>query len=145
MSYATASDVLQQNTNRSAFTASSNPSLADVNRYLDLTAAELDGILRARGFAVPVPTTASSALSLLAYGNALGAAMLVEQGAPQSDRREDARVLYRDFKRMLESSDLGLESGTEDADRGLPRYGSSASALFSLPPVDSIGNAITDV
>jgi hypothetical protein len=143
--YATASDVLQLNTNRSAFTGSSNPSLSDVNRYLELTAAELDGILRARGFSVPVPSTAQTAFPLMAHGNALGAAMLVEQGAPISDRRQEARLLYRDFKQMLQSTDIGLDAGLEDPDRGLPRSGFSASAVFAWPGRDSLGNTVVDV
>jgi hypothetical protein len=142
--YGTASDVHQLNTNRT-FTGSSNPTLTEVDRFLALTAAEIDGILRARGFLVPVPASATSALQLLAHGNALGAAMMVEQGAQTSDRREDARILWRDFKRMLESSDLGLESGTEDPDRGAPRYGTPASSMFHWPAVSTTGNAITDV
>ncbi len=144
MSYGTASDVHALNENR-VFTGSSNPTLTEVDRFLALTAAEIDGILRARGFLVPVPTSATSALQLLAHGNALGAAAMVEQGAQQSDRREDARILWRDFKRMLESSDLGLESGTQDPDRGTPRWASNASSLFHWPSTDTAGNAITDV
>jgi hypothetical protein len=144
VAYGNASAVHRLNTNRS-FTGSSNPTLTEVEGFLDFTAAEIDGILRARGFLVPVPTTATGALQLLAHGNALGAAMMVEQGAQTSDRREDARILWRDFKRMLESSDLGLESGTEDPDRGTPRWASNGSAMFSWPAVDTRGNAITDV
>jgi hypothetical protein len=142
--YATASDVHQLNTNRT-FSGSSNPTLSEVERFLTLTAAEIDGILRARGFLVPVPTTATGALSLLAHGNALGAAWMVEQGAQTSDRRQEALTVWRDFMKALHTTDLGLEAGTEDPDRGVPRYGVTASALFHWPSTDSVGNAIIDV
>jgi hypothetical protein len=144
MSYATASDVHQLHTGRPTFTGSSRPSLAEVNRFLTLTAAEIDGILRARNYVVPVPTTATSAFDLVSHGNALGAHAMVEQGAEISDRRDQAYQLWRDFKRFLESADLALDDAT-DSTTGVPQYGSSASAMFTWPAVDSLGNSVTDV
>jgi hypothetical protein len=127
--YATPSDVHQLNTGR-AFTASSKPSASEVGRFLDLTAAELDGILRTRGYLLPIPTAATSALTLMAHGNALGGAAMVEQGAPviDLDRRDQAVRLYDDFKKMLGSASLELDDA-HDAVTGSPVYGSSGSSV----------------
>jgi hypothetical protein len=127
MAYATPSDVHQLNTGRT-FTASSKPTASEVGRLLDLTAAELDGILRTRGYLLPIPASATSALMLMAHGNALGGAAMVEQGAQASDRRDEAVRLWLDFKKMLGSASLELDDA-HDAVTGSPVYGSSGSSV----------------
>jgi hypothetical protein len=141
MSYGTASGVHRLNTNRT-FTATSRPTITEVDGFLANTAAEIDGILRQRGYTLPVPTTASSALVLLAHGNELGAAAMVEQGAQKSDRLDSALSLWRDFKRLLQSANLELDVATTDAK--LPRYSSSATAAFTFPALDSFGDPTID-
>src|SRR4051812_39469670 len=130
MSYATYAHVSELNLNRPAFTASTSPNLTQVGRYLDATEAEIDGILLARGYVLPVPTTATSALALLTQGNALGAAMMVEQSAKVSDRRDQALSLYREFKRALKEDDLvGLDLPL-DPTRSEVSTGYGASPMF---------------
>lgn len=131
MPYATPSDVHQLNTART-FTASSRPTASEVSRFLDLTAAELDGILRTRGYLLPIPSTATSALMLMAHGNALGGAAMVEQGAQiiDLDRRDQAVSLYGDFKKMLSSAALELDDA-HDPVSGQPVYGSSGSSMVT--------------
>lgn len=134
--YATASDVAELNRAR-VFTASSRPTASEVGRYLDLTAAELDGIIREHGYALPVATTATSALMLLAHGNALGAAWMVEQGAEVSDRLDMAYKAWQDFKKSVAAGVLALDDPA-DLTSGVPRSGSSASAVFAWPTDSSV-------
>ena len=59
-----------------------SPTATQVAALLDQTAAELDGILAARGFQLPVPATATGTLRLLELFNAKGAYALAERFLP---------------------------------------------------------------
>lgn len=132
MAYCTATLVQARQAGR-AFTATSLPSATQVVGFCEDIAAELDGILRARGYTIPVATAATSALKLLEHGNALGAAMLVEQSAPASPqgRREEAVRLYEEFKKALRTGETELDAG-KDARTARVRYGGSPTAMFAI-------------
>lgn len=129
MGYATVADVQQLNTART-FTPSSNPNINQVVDWLGQTAGVLDGILRAGGYALPVPTTATAALSTLEGYNAIGAAAMVEQGAPTSDRREQAMALWEEAQKMLREGMISLDA-PRDTDTSSIRYPAVASPMFS--------------
>lgn len=113
------------------FTATSKPSTGDVEQFLEDTAVELDGILRGRGYQLPIPTTATTALQLLANYNAHGALAMIELSAPTSgDKRDDAQKLWNQCKRMLASGDVTLDVALS-TDAGLPRHGGQATAMFN--------------
>lgn len=100
MAYASVGDVETFNAIRT-FTGSSRPSITDVNGFLSETGAVLDGILAARGYALPVPVTATAALELLAHYNGIGAWFYSESAAPDSDMRETAEKAWANAQRML--------------------------------------------
>lgn len=113
------------------FTASSKPSASQVAMFLEQTSAELDGILRARGYQVPVATTATSAWALLADYNARGAAAMVAQAAPGQDGKlNNALALWETAKKMLSDGTVSLDAPS-DTVRGLPRHAGIATAVFS--------------
>ena len=84
-SYATIDDVIRFTQGRT-FNASSKPAIGDVVDYLNFSKGEIDGLLRRVGYTLPVATGATSALALLANGNAMGAACMVETSAPIANR-----------------------------------------------------------
>lgn len=131
MGYASISHVQALNAIRT-FTPSSRPSVDQVAGYLDETAAVLDGILKGRGFQLPVPTTATSALKLLEHYNALGAHALAENSAESAPGKDAAAKAWADAQKMLrdgivEPSDLPREVGANSA-----RVVAPATRMFRL-------------
>ena len=113
------------------FTATSRPSTSDVERFLEDTAVELDGILRGQGYLLPVPTTATGALALLESYNAHGALAMVEMSAPNpGGKRDDAQKLWNQCRRMLANGEVVLDL-PRDTQTGLPRHGGAATAMFN--------------
>lgn len=129
MAYATVSDVQQQNVVRT-ISATSRPNASQVIDWLEQTAAVLDGLLRESGYSLPVPTTATQVLKLLEHYNALGAAALVERGAPTSDRRKEAQELWEGAQKMLRDDLLNLDAPRDEATRTIraPAY---ATPMFT--------------
>lgn len=111
--YAELDDVREQNTART-ISASSHPSSDQVLDWLGQTAGILDAILRRNGYELPVPASASSALRMLEHFNALGAAAMVEQAAPTSDRRKEAQALWEGAQRMLSDELIVLDIPRDD-------------------------------
>jgi hypothetical protein len=133
--YANVDDVVRLTQGRT-YTASSRPTVDDVVQWLSSTKTELDGMLRRGGYEVPVDTTATSALALLAHGNALGAACLVETSAPTSDRRAMACKLWTEFKASVLAGSLELDT-TKDATNSAPRSNAAnqATPMFYRDPL----------
>lgn len=130
MPYATPSQVFARSRGRT-FTATSKPSTTDVDQYLIDTAAELDGILRARSYTVPVATTATSAFGLLAGYNAIGALATVELSAPSPQgKASEALKLWAECKRMLRAGDIELDA-PKDTAQARPRHGAGATSMFA--------------
>lgn len=135
--YATIDDVLRLTQGRT-FNASSKPSTPDVQDYLNFSKGEIDGLLRRGGYGLPVATTATGALALLAHGNALGAACLVETSAPIANRQSQVCKLYADFKKMVLAGDLELDAG-KDEGNSAPRSNAAnqATAMFRRDMYDN--------
>lgn len=135
--YANIDDVVRLVQGRT-FTASSKPAIGDVQDWLALTAGEIDGLLRRGGYQLPVGTAATSALAALAHGNALGAACLIETGAPIPNRQSNVCKLYESFKKMVLAGDLELDAG-KDATNSAPRSNAAnqATGMFEREQFDS--------
>jgi hypothetical protein len=136
MGYCALEDVAELNTGRT-FSATSRPTASQVVDYIEQTAAVIDAVLRGQGYNLPVPTTATSVLKLLEGYNALGAACMVEQGAPTARRNGGSRggdldvcAMWRAAQKMLADGTLDLELPLE-ANEHLPRTGPSATPFFS--------------
>lgn len=130
MAYATSPDVQALNTMRT-FTQTSRPSLDDVARYITETAAVLDGILTARGYLLPVPTAATSALELLEHYNAIGAWALSENAAEASPHRDMAAKAWENAQKMLRDGLIEPPGLTKDIDRTRPRGSFAPTAMFT--------------
>lgn len=134
MAYATIVDVHQLNTGRPTYTASSKPTASQVIDFLEQSAAKIDAVLRSRGYAIPVATTATSALKLLEGCNAAGAHALVEQGAQSSDRREAAMKLWQDCLVMLREGELELDAAGDTTQS--VTYAAAPSPVFQRENLD---------
>lgn len=135
MIYAAASHVEGLNQGRRTFAASSTPALGQVNEWLAQTAGIIDGVLKERGYSVPVsPTAASSALVTLANFNAAGAWYLVESSAKVRDEEQfkEAKAMWENAQKMLVDGIIELDLAI-DAEEALPRSGfdSTATAWFT--------------
>lgn len=127
--YATVDDVREQNTAR-RITGSSNPNVTQVEDWLAQTAGVLNGLLAKAGYALPVPTAAVSSLRTLEHYNAIGAAAMVEQAAPTSDRRKEAEALWENAQKMLRE-DLILLDAPKDNTTHTIRSGAAATPMFT--------------
>lgn len=132
MAYAEIADVQELNTGRPTYGATTKPTASQVADFLEQTAAELDGIMRAKGYLLPVPSTAISALKWLEGANAAGGWYKVELGAQASDRREEAERLWRSMKRSLRDGEIDLEL---DVDPEQQVRFSAPEPIFSLDDV----------
>lgn len=105
--YCTIPDVEALNAGR-PLTATSIPNATQAAGFIVQTAAELDGILGGMGVAAPVPTTAPLSYGLLKHFNSLGAHCLVEESAPTSQRKDQARELWEAAKNALRVGEIRL-------------------------------------
>lgn len=130
--YATVMDV-QALTAPLTFTGSSLPSATQVVGFLDETGAVLDGILAARGYSVPVATTATSALKLLEHYNALGgqAKALAANPAAPKDRRDAAEKAWADALKMLKDGLIEPVGLARDTSSSYVRVGTNATPFFT--------------
>jgi hypothetical protein len=129
--YAEIADVQQQNVVRT-LTATSRPNTGQVSDWLEQTAGVIDGLLRESGYTLPVPTTATQALKMLEHYNALGAAAMVEWGAPTSDRRKEAMDLWDNAQQMLREDLLNLDMPRDDVTHTVrSNFSSSPTPFFT--------------
>ncbi|RLC82132.1 MAG: hypothetical protein DRI81_00715 [Chloroflexi bacterium] len=89
MAYCDVTDVEQLM--QTKFTLSGHPTPTDVEEFVDFTAANLDGVIQASGYATPV--TVATAIALLKKYNSFGAAVAVWHAGYVSDTAP-ARVEY---------------------------------------------------
>lgn len=125
MAYASIQDV-QARDPTLTFTATSVPNASQVARFIEDTAAELDGILAALDYTIPVPTTATQAWTMLRGFNALGANAHVQEAAPTGRHRDQARTLWEECKKALRAGDIALTDASSDPG-GMPLGPGSAA------------------
>lgn len=77
MSYCTTTDIQALNPTRT-YSATSKPTLTQVQTYIDQIAGEIDSILKGRGLATPI-TIPAEFVTFLKQLNAVGAAALAER------------------------------------------------------------------
>lgn len=128
--YAQASHVHARNFGRPMFTASSNPAIADVERYLEHRAGVIDAVLHDAGYSVPVSASYVSAYNTLAGFNAIGAAYDVENAAKTSDRRKDFLGQWKWALEMLREGTIELDA-PRDVTQNSPRSSLPATPMFS--------------
>ena len=86
-----------------------NPTESEVETYLELVAAEIDGILISRRYAVPVPEDAAGALQLLRGINIHGAEVMMEEASESHPDLASEQKTYEADLKMLRESDTIME------------------------------------
>ncbi len=111
--YANLADVEARNTlrlKRGGFSATSSPTATQVTAYLADTAVTLDAILRGRGYNLPIPQYAISALRWLRQANAAGAHARIENAASEQDSLdESAEAAWKSACDMLRKGEIELD------------------------------------
>jgi hypothetical protein len=134
MGYATVSNVEARNRSRK-LGVYPNPSVPDVIDFLEQSQSEIDGILEQKGYSLPIPTEgASIAWRFLTAANANGAWALMEESAPSSTSKKEARAAYNASLKMLETAQVILGIPKE-IERTKPR-----GPGVSRPPTTAKGN-----
>jgi hypothetical protein len=113
------------------FGATSIPSASQVAAFLDFTAADLDSILAADGYAIPVPTTASIALMNLRRLNAIGAWVQVEHSSQVSDDKERAQKMWNDARKEFISGGVSAYDLPRLGGQNFARSQSAATPFFT--------------
>jgi len=119
MAYCTITEVNNLNPKRN-YEADTTPTTTQVNSLIDQIAVEIDAVLQAKGYTVPV-TTPANFLSSLKYVNAYGAAALAEMGMfPETSEMGQTphwKILWKTYQDWLKSlrdgeipSSLGIDS-----------------------------------
>lgn len=143
MAYATLADVIALNSAR-VYSATSHPATSAVGQFIDQQAAAIDAILLEKGYTLPVPTTASSALLMLQHINAVGAWSLSESGAERSPYRDLALTMWQASIDMLKAQSTVLDI-PKSGDRASPRGpGVSRPAGPCDQPFDPVANVQFD-
>lgn len=140
MGYATISHV-QAFAPQRVFSATSVPNTSQVAQFLTERAGEIDALLLAIGYSLPVPAGATVALAALERANALGAWADVEAAAPISDDVERAQKAWDTAYARLDPEQKGptvqldlARDSTEAFARGktIDEAGIASSAVFSM-------------
>jgi hypothetical protein len=130
MPYTSASLVAARDTGRT-ISATSRPNLDQVEDFILNAAAELDGILRGRGYVAPVPTTATSAFQLMRSYNTLGAMCMVSNAAVNSSKEKTACEAWEAAKKMLAEGSIELDAPRDEGQSSVRgRSSFPATAIF---------------
>lgn len=130
MSYATVADVDALD-GAIHYTARTSVTDDDVAGFCVQTGAELDGILAALDYAVPVPASATRSFELMRLYNSYGADALAQQAWPDSPRRKSSMDLWKMTLKMLREATVQLPDAPRATDEGRVRVRSHASPIFS--------------
>lgn len=130
MAYASINDVLALAAKRT-FTATSVPSASQVARFLDYASGDVDGMLSADGYELPVPATASIALLALNRMTAIAAWVQVEHSAQVSDDRDRAQKMWDDVRTEFKAGGISLYDLPRLGGENYARSRSAATAFFT--------------
>ncbi len=132
MAYATLSHV-ESLDSALTFTANSKPSTQDVVSFLEETALELNGVLAARDYVTPVPSSATAAFGLLRRYNAVGANALAQTAHPDSPKAEAAERAWNRALRMLREGEVELPDAPRNSGMLAPRIRSGGANASATP------------
>lgn len=130
MAYASLPDVSGLAPKRT-FSATSIPNASQVGMFLDFTAADLDSILSADGYSLPVPTTASIALLALRGLNAIGGWLQVEKSAQVSQDVDRAQKAWDEARTQFISGGVSLYDLPRLGGENFARSQSAATPFFT--------------
>jgi hypothetical protein len=130
MAYASIPDISALAAKRT-FGATSVPSASQVAEFIDFTAADIDSMIAADGYALPIPTTATVALLDLKRLNALGAYVQVEHSAQVSDDADRAQKAWDNARAEFKSGGVSLYDAPRLGGENFARAQSAATPFFT--------------
>lgn len=130
MAYASITDVSALAAKR-VFTGSSIPTASQVAEFLDFSAADIDSMIAADGYALPIPTAATIALLNLRRLNAIGAWVQTEHSAQVSDDRDRAQKMWDDARTEFKTGGVSLFDAPRLGGENFARSQSAATAFFT--------------
>jgi hypothetical protein len=130
VAYASIPDVSALSAKR-VFGATSIPSASQVKAFLDFGAADLDSILSADGYSLPVPTTATIALLNLRRLNAISAWVQVEHSAQLSDDLDRAQEMWDAARTEFKTGGVSLYDLPRLGGENFARSQSAATPFFT--------------
>lgn len=129
--YATVWHVAAVAAGRGPFTATSIPNATQVAMYIEHAQGEVDGILAADGYAVPVAAGATLSLKLLERLVTVGAWAQVEQTAKVSDDLDRVVKMWEKARKELAEGTVQLPDAPRLAGMNFARAGAQGSPFFS--------------
>jgi hypothetical protein len=130
MPYASLPDVSAYAAKR-VFGATSIPSASQVAVFIADVATDLDSIMAADGYALPVPTGATVALADLKRLNTLGAYAQTEHSAQVSDDRDRAQKMWDAARVEFKSGGVSLYDLPRLGGQNFARAQSAATPFFT--------------
>lgn len=130
MAYASLIDVAALAAKR-VFGPTSVPSASQVAEFLDFGAADIDSMLSADGYGLPVPTTATIALLALKRMNAIAAWVQVEHSAQVSDDKDRAQKMWDEARAEFKSGGVSLYDLPRLGGENFARSQSAPTAYFT--------------
>jgi len=129
MSYCALSDV-QELIPKFSISATSTPTSTQVESLIDKIAVEIDAVLEAQGFTVPVTSPANFVLWLKNL-NALGAAARAMQGMFPSTADKDSTPVWQTFRKDYQEGLEAIRNGDIPAGLGKGADGLNAGSLYT--------------
>lgn len=130
MPYASLPDVSAYAAKR-VFGATSIPSASQVAKYIADVASDLDSIISADGYALPIPTTATIALADLNRLNTLGAYALAEHAAQVSNDVDRAQKEWDAARLEFKTGGVSLYDAPRLGGENFARSVSAATPFFT--------------
>lgn len=130
MAYASLPDVSALAAKRT-FGATSIPSASQVAQFLDFVSSDLDSIIAADGYGLPVPTGATIALADLKRLTALGAYAQVEHSAQESVDVDRAQKEWDNARAEFKSGGVSLYDLPRLGGQNFARSQSAATPFFT--------------
>lgn len=132
--YAQAADVTRRT--GKTYGSGSRPTETGVQDFIKERARLINGVLKARGFDVPIPASSPEASEILKGVNVLGAAGDAENAYPaqeaSSGRAQNWLKEFYDQLKMLKSPDFDLIDAPTDSSTSLSRLDQEPDGQFAL-------------
>lgn len=113
------------------FGATSIPSASQVAVFINDVATDLDSMISADGYGLPIPTTATIALADLKRLNTLGAYVQVEHAAQTSTDVDRAQKTWDDARLEFKSGGVSLYDAPRLGGENFARSQAAATPYFT--------------
>lgn len=129
MAYCTSTEVGNLNPKRT-YGAATTPTSTQVSALIDQVAVEIDAVLEAHGYTVPV-TSPTNLVAFLKYVNAYGAAYLAEAGMFPETAEPGETAHWQMLKKVYDNYLKMLMEGNIPASLGIAEESANAASYYT--------------